>query len=198
MLQSSQAAPCWRFFESFSMSIDRRKVLLFGAAIAVRVALSTVFPSLPDLLTGRVEISTPVTSFKRCEPRGSDGLQLFLEAYADNLWPFTVQEGLFLYTHHLSPYDGGVYHQVSFLRPASDEQPPDQLLTQAPLLLSLFALFPNINKYPFPTNALYIVLDILCANALMSIADSGVSVSSYSFTSSRKSVRWSSIGIGSA
>ena len=47
------------------MSIDRRKAVLFGAAIAVRIALSAVFPSLPDLLTGRVEISTPVTSFKR-------------------------------------------------------------------------------------------------------------------------------------
>lgn len=40
-------------------------VLYLGAAI-LRLALFTLFPGLPDLLTGRVEISTPVTSFKRC------------------------------------------------------------------------------------------------------------------------------------
>jgi phosphatidylinositol glycan class U len=40
--------------------------LLFGAAAALRLSLSTVFPALPDLLAGRVEVSTPVTSFKRC------------------------------------------------------------------------------------------------------------------------------------
>ena len=49
------------------MSIDRRKATLFGAAAAVRLLLFTGFPGLPDLLTARVEISTPVTSFKRCE-----------------------------------------------------------------------------------------------------------------------------------
>jgi hypothetical protein len=48
------------------MSIDRRKATLFGAAAAVRLLLFTGFPGLPDLLTARVEISTPVTSFKRC------------------------------------------------------------------------------------------------------------------------------------
>jgi GPI-anchor transamidase subunit U len=50
------------------MSLDRRKVALFGAAAAVRLLIFTSFPGLPDLLTGRVEISTPVTSFKRCRP----------------------------------------------------------------------------------------------------------------------------------
>jgi hypothetical protein len=28
--------------------------------------LFTAFPSLPDLLTSRVEVSTPISSFKRC------------------------------------------------------------------------------------------------------------------------------------
>jgi hypothetical protein len=51
----------------FKMSIDRRKAALFGAAAAVRLLLFTSFPGLPDLLTARVEISTPVTSFKRCK-----------------------------------------------------------------------------------------------------------------------------------
>lgn len=52
-----------------NMSIDRRKATLFAAAAAVRLLLFTS-PGLPDLLTGRVEVSTPVTSFKRCELAG--------------------------------------------------------------------------------------------------------------------------------
>lgn len=40
---------------------------LYGAAAALRLALFTFFPALPDLLTSRVEVSTPVTSFKRRE-----------------------------------------------------------------------------------------------------------------------------------
>jgi phosphatidylinositol glycan class U len=49
------------------MAIDtQQKILLFGAAAAVRLLLFTVFPALPELLAGRVEVSTPVTSFKRC------------------------------------------------------------------------------------------------------------------------------------
>jgi phosphatidylinositol glycan class U len=49
------------------MAIDtQQKVLLFAAAAAVRLLLFTVFPALPELLAGRVEVSTPVTSFKRC------------------------------------------------------------------------------------------------------------------------------------
>lgn len=50
-----------------AMSSDRRKLSIFGAAIALRMLLFCVFPALPDLLTGRVEISTPVSSFKRRE-----------------------------------------------------------------------------------------------------------------------------------
>lgn len=49
------------------MVIDRRKLLVFAAASALRLILFFAFPSLPVLLTGRVEISTPVTSFKRCK-----------------------------------------------------------------------------------------------------------------------------------
>ncbi|KAJ5860894.1 uncharacterized protein N7529_008204 [Penicillium soppii] len=69
------------------MAIDRRKVVVFGAAFVLRLLLTCLFPSLPDLLTGRVEVSTPVNSFKR------------------------LQEGLFLYIGNVSPYDGGVFHQ---------------------------------------------------------------------------------------
>ena len=51
---------------AMAMAADNQKALLFGTAAAVRLILFTVFPSLPILLTGRVEVSTPVTSFKRC------------------------------------------------------------------------------------------------------------------------------------
>ncbi|KAF2815509.1 CDC91 cell division cycle 91-like protein [Mytilinidion resinicola] len=137
------------------MAIDKQKAILFGAAAAVRLFLFTAFPSLPNLLTGRVEISTPVTSFKR------------------------LQEGLFLYTHNVSPYDGGVFHQ-------------------APLLLPLFSLLPNPSTYPFATNLLYTIVDLLGASALMQIAETGQSVSSRLFTSPRKDLRWSNIAIGAS
>lgn len=136
------------------MGIDRRKATLFGAAAAVRLLLFAS-PGLPDLLTGRVEVSTPVTSFKR------------------------LQEGLFLYNHNVSPYDGGVYHQ-------------------APLLLTLFSLIPNSATYPVFTNLLYILVDLLSAVALMQIAESGEAGSSKLFTSPRKDKRWSSFAVAAA
>lgn len=44
---------------------DHPKTLLFSSAALLRILLAVAFPALPDLLTNRVEISTPVTSFKR-------------------------------------------------------------------------------------------------------------------------------------
>jgi phosphatidylinositol glycan class U len=88
-----------------------------------------------------------------------------------------VQEGLFLYTHNVSPYDGGVYHQ-------------------APLLLPLFSLLPDFSAYPIFTYILYTIVDILSANALMKIAETGEAGSSRLFTSPRREKRWSSIEIG--
>lgn len=90
------------------MVIDRRKAALFGAASALRLLLFLGFPSLPDLLTGRVEISTPVTSFKRCMCYYQ--VCSILPPICAN--EYEVREGLFLYTHTLSPYDGGVFYQV--------------------------------------------------------------------------------------
>lgn len=43
----------------------RGKTGLYLAAAALRLVLFVGFPGLPDFLTGRVEVSTPVTSFKR-------------------------------------------------------------------------------------------------------------------------------------
>ena len=90
------------------MTLDRRKTLLFGAAALLRLLLFISLPLLSDLLTGRVELSTPVTSFKRRKASSlaiSKHLLTLPGSYA-------VQEGVFLYTHNVSPYDGGVFHQV--------------------------------------------------------------------------------------
>ncbi|RMJ27580.1 GPI transamidase component [Aspergillus sp. HF37] len=115
------------------MSAGRRKAAVFAAAVCLRLVLLALFPSLPDLLTGRVEISTPINSFKR------------------------LQEGLFLYTRNVSPYDGGVFHQ-------------------APLLLPLFSLLPNPRDFPLPTAVFYSLIDLVNANALVTIAESRQSV----------------------
>lgn len=72
----------------------------------------------------------------------------------------------------MSPYDGGVYHQ-------------------APLLLPLFSLLPSFASFPVFTYLLYIAVDLLSANALMTIANSGEAGSSVLYTSPRKDKRWS-------
>jgi phosphatidylinositol glycan class U len=84
-----------------------------------------------------------------------------------------VQEGLFLYNHNVSPYDGGVFHQ-------------------APLLLPVFSLLPSFASLPIFTYLLYIAVDLLSASALWRIADSGEAGASALFTSPRREKRWSS------
>ncbi|KAL1961036.1 hypothetical protein VTO42DRAFT_4924 [Malbranchea cinnamomea] len=133
------------------MPVDKRKVGVFGAAVALRVLLIVLFPGLPDLLTGRVEVSTPLSSFKR------------------------LQEGLFLYTRHVSPYDGGVFHQ-------------------APILLPIFSLLPQ-SSHPLISGLVFTLLDVLNANALLNISDSGEAVSTRLYTSPRKHIRWDGVAI---
>ncbi|GAO19754.1 hypothetical protein UVI_02030500 [Ustilaginoidea virens] len=133
----------------------RGKAGLYASAALLRLMLVVAFPGLPDLLTGRVEISTPVTSFKR------------------------LQEGLFLYMHNVWPYDGGVYHQ-------------------APILLPLFSLLPDVKAWPIFTSALYILVDILGADALLRIADSGEASQSKLFTSPRRAKRATGLAVAAA
>ncbi|OJJ41019.1 hypothetical protein ASPWEDRAFT_99115 [Aspergillus wentii DTO 134E9] len=134
------------------MLVDRRKAAVFGVALILRLLLLGLFPSLPDLLTGRVEVSTPVNSFKR------------------------LQEGLFLYTRNVSPYDGGVYHQ-------------------APLLLPIFALLPNAQDFALPTAIFYALIDLVNANALVIISNSGQSVSGRLHSALRKNIRWDGVAV---
>jgi GPI-anchor transamidase subunit U len=102
------------------MATDLRTLGVLGSAAALRLAAFLLFPNVPDLLSSQVELSTPISSFKR------------------------VREGLFLYERGVSPYDGGVYHQ-------------------APLLLTIFGIFPP--------SLVFTGLDILGAICLKSLAD---------------------------
>ena len=70
-----------------------------------------------------------------------------LENSGRSLTSITVREGLFLYEHNVSPYDGGIFHQ-------------------APLLL---ALFSAIGASRTTTNLFYIILYILNARALIDL-----------------------------
>ena len=91
------------------MSVDTRKAQLFAAAALLRLILFVAFPSLSDLLSHRVELSTPVSSFSRCKSFYSLCVKIIYQLLTQVL---KVQEGVFLYTRNVSPYDGGVFHQV--------------------------------------------------------------------------------------
>lgn len=87
------------------MPTDRRKDILTVLAIVFRLFIFVFYPQLCDILTGQVEISTPVSSFKRRTVHS----MLWSKFSADGN---KVQEGTFLYKRGASPYDGGVFHQV--------------------------------------------------------------------------------------
>ncbi|KAG1454790.1 hypothetical protein G6F56_007235 [Rhizopus delemar] len=65
------------------------KVIYFTGFL-IRIAVFS-FPPVTNTLSQRVELSTPVTSFKR------------------------LTEGVFLYNNNIPPYDGGVFHQSPLL-----------------------------------------------------------------------------------
>ncbi|CAO3599060.1 unnamed protein product [Absidia cylindrospora] len=71
-------------------SSSRNTLLLYVAAITIRLIIFSL-PAISDTLLQRVELSTPVTSFKQ------------------------LTEGVFLYQSHVPPYDGGVFHQAPLL-----------------------------------------------------------------------------------
>jgi phosphatidylinositol glycan class U len=72
------------------------------------------------------------------------------------------------------------------------------LLSQAPILLSLFSLLPDAAFTSTAIAALYTLIDLLNANALEVIADSGEAVSTRLFKSSRRKDRLHSTIISAA
>ncbi|EMC94890.1 hypothetical protein BAUCODRAFT_73965 [Baudoinia panamericana UAMH 10762] len=128
---------------------DHHKAILYGSAAAVRILAAVAFPGLPDTLSLRAELATPVNSFKR------------------------LQEGLFLYQRGLDPYNGGIFHQ-------------------APLLLPLFSLLPSpaFASGTLLSVLLYTGLDLLVAECLYYIAQSGAAYISRRYRSPRHDRTW--------
>ena len=111
-----------------------------------------------------------------------------------------MREGLFLYTHNVSPYNGGVFHQASNYSETANYIYALLILLliqKAPLLLPIFALIPP-SAFAAITSTIYIVVDLLSTNALIQIAESGQAVLSRLFTSPRMGSQWDSVAIGAA
>ena len=68
------------------------------------------------------------------------------------------------------------------------------ILLQAPLLLPFFALIPN-PVFMLLTSALYIVLDLVCANSLVQVAESDESRRTWLFQSPRGYLRWDGVTV---
>ncbi|KAL8865467.1 MAG: hypothetical protein Q9198_009311 [Flavoplaca austrocitrina] len=68
---------------------------------------------------------------------------------------------------------------------------------QAPLFLPLFALIPP-PMFSLATAILYILTDLLCAEFIVQIADSGVARVNRLFSSPRKDNHWDSLAVGAA
>ena len=64
------------------------------------------------------------------------------------------------------------------------------IYVQAPLLLPIFFLLPNAQDCPLPTALFYSLVDLLNANALVTISDSTQAVSGRLYSSIRKHLKW--------
>lgn len=100
------------------MGLDQKMIAVLTVAAILRFTIFLAFPDIPDFLTSQVEISTPVSSFKR------------------------LQEGLFLYSRGASPYDGGVFHQAPLLLAIFDIIPAPLIYTGLDVLnaISLYLI----------------------------------------------------------
>ena len=87
------------------MAPSQQTLSLLLTAAVIRLAVFLLFPAISDFLTNRVEVSTPISSYKR------------------------LQEGIFLHQRGLSPYDGGVYHQPPLLLALFETVPSYVLFT---------------------------------------------------------------------
>lgn len=90
--------------------MDTKTVAALVVAAALRLAIFYTFPSIIGALSDRVEIATPLSSYKR------------------------LLEGLFLYQRNASPYDGGVYHQAPLLLVLFEWVPPASMFTTLDML----------------------------------------------------------------
>ncbi|KAI9280166.1 GPI transamidase subunit PIG-U [Umbelopsis sp. AD052] len=70
--------------------MTKKAILIPSFAFILRIVLFNI-PTIADTLAARVEVVTPITSFKR------------------------LTEGLYLYENSVPPYDNGIFHQAPFL-----------------------------------------------------------------------------------
>lgn len=85
-------------------------LIIYLVAAAIRIGIFLAFPNVVTVLSDSVEISTPISSYKR------------------------LQEGLFLYERGVSPYDGGVFHQAPLMLVIFQVLPPIAVFTCLDLL----------------------------------------------------------------
>ncbi|CAO3659775.1 unnamed protein product [Umbelopsis vinacea] len=70
--------------------MTRKPILILSLAFTLRIILFNI-PTIANTLATRVEVVTPITSFKQ------------------------LTEGLYLYENSVPPYDNGIFHQAPFL-----------------------------------------------------------------------------------
>lgn len=92
------------------MGFEAKTAAIFVAAAVFRLGIFVLLPEIVTVLSDRVEIATPVSSYKR------------------------LREGLFLFERGVSPYDGGVYHQAPLLLVIFELLPPAVVFTGLDLL----------------------------------------------------------------
>lgn len=66
---------------------------------------------------------------------------------------------------------------------------------KAPLLLPIFSLLPNARDYPLPTALFFAIIDLVNANALVTISDSNQAVSGRLYSALRKQIRWDGVEV---
>lgn len=66
---------------------------------------------------------------------------------------------------------------------------------KAPLLLPIFSLLPNARDHPLPTALFFAIIDLVNANALVTISDSNQAVSGRLYSALRKQIRWDGIEV---
>lgn len=103
---------------------------VFVVAAAIRIGIFLAFPNISSILSDNVEVSTPISSYKR------------------------LLEGLFLYERGVSPYDGGVFHQAPLLLVIFQVLPPVAVFTGLDIL-NAYNLTTVATRLKLPTPRFY-------------------------------------------
>jgi len=108
------------------MGFEAKTAAVFVAAAVLRLGVFVFLPDIVTVLSERVEIATPVSSYKR------------------------LLEGLFLFERGVSPYDGGVYHQAPLLLVVFELLPSAVIFTGLDLL-NAYSLVTIAQRFRSPS-----------------------------------------------